>query len=228
MGHFIKHRANMRNSWRRLTIASAIGLVAVTLLPAAGAPTVLSQFRGKLVALSGNIAVPENDKAVGEPKYFALYFSAGWCGPCHKFTPDLVSFYKEMKPKHPEFEVVFMSRDQSAPEMQQYMAEMHMPWPALRYDAIQWTQQLNHLCGPGIPCLVVVDAGGKIISDSYEGAKYLGPHKPLNDLRKLLEQGAPPTVPAFGTAASPAPSASGTPLSPSGTEWDKMFKKKTP
>jgi thiol-disulfide isomerase/thioredoxin len=223
--HFIKHRADMLI--KTLTIAAAIGLAALTLMPGAEAPTVLSQLKGKLVALSGNITIPENDSAVGDPKYFALYFGAGWCGPCHKFTPDLVSFYKEMKPKHPEFEVVFMSRDTSAPEMQRYMAEMHMPWPALRYDAVKWTAQLNHLCGPGIPCLVLVDGHGQIVSDSFEGAKYLGPQKVLTDLRKLLEQGVPPTMPAFG-AASPSPSPTGTPLSPSGTEWDKIFKKKTP
>ncbi len=217
----------MRNNWRTLTITTAIGLAALTLMRAADAPTVLSQLKGKLVALSGNITVPASDSAVGDPKYFALYFGAGWCGPCHRFTPDLVSFYKEMKPKHPEFEVVFMSHDTSAPEMQQYMAEMHMPWPALRYDAVKWTTQLNHLCGPGIPCLVLVDSRGQVVSDTFEGAKYLGPQKVLTDLRKLLEQGAPPTMPAFG-AASPAPSASATPLSPSGTEWDKIFKKKTP
>jgi thiol-disulfide isomerase/thioredoxin len=210
-----------------LTITTTIGLAALTLMRAAEAPTVLSQLKGKLVALSGNNTIPASDSTVGDPKYFALYFGAGWCGPCHKFTPDLVSFYNEMKPKHPEFEVVFMSHDTSAPEMQKYMAEMHMPWPALRWDAVKWTTQLNHLCGPGIPCLVLVDSHGQIVSDSFEGAKYLGPQKVLTDLRKLLEQGAPPTMPAFG-AASPASSASATPLSPSGTEWDKIFKKKTP
>lgn len=214
--------------WNKtLMIATIIGLAAAISTPAVEAPPVISQLKGKLVALSGNAAIPANDNAVGDPKYFALYFSAGWCGPCHKFTPDLVSFYKEMKPKHPEFEVVFMSRDNSAPEMQEYMAEMHMPWPALRYDAIKWTGQLNHLCGPGIPCLVLLDSRGQIVSDSFEGTKYLGPHKVLTDLRKLLEQGAPPTVPAFGSASA-APSPAGTPLSPSGTEWDRIFKKKTP
>src|SRR4051812_39251929 len=79
-----------RGSWdnrRRLTVAIALGLATVALAPAAEAPTVISQFKGKLVALSGNITVPAKDTAVGDPKYFALYFGAGWCGPCHKFTP---------------------------------------------------------------------------------------------------------------------------------------------
>jgi hypothetical protein len=111
--------------------------------------------------------------------------------------------------------------------MQQYMAEMHMPWPAIRFDAIQWSTQLNQLCGPGIPCLVLIDGRGQVLSDSYQGQNYLGPRKVLVDLRKLLQKGE--SAPASAMAApSPSPVQGGSPNTPSGTEWDKFFKKKTP
>ena len=49
---------------------------------------------------------------------------------------------------------------------------------------------LNRYEGKGIPCLVLVDAGGKVISDSYEGEKYLGPAKVMADIETIFAQQA--------------------------------------
>ena len=49
-------------------------------------------------------------------KVVAIYFSAGWCGPCRQFTPLLSKFYAEMNKKGKKFEVVFVSRDRSQEE----------------------------------------------------------------------------------------------------------------
>lgn len=185
------------------------------------------ELDGKLVALRGHAALPFAAKDLPQEKYFALYFSAGWCGPCHQFTPQLVKFYQEMKPKHPEFEVIFMSRDESANEMEKYMAEMQMPWPGLRFNAAKTDRTLNKYCGPGIPCLVLLNAKGEILSDSFAGKTYLGPTKVMRDLEKILSDGPS----AVAAASSPVPSAAATPAnsvkSPSGTDWDAVFKKKT-
>ncbi len=84
------------------------------------------------MALRGKSVLPYAAPDLPRAKYIALYFSAGWCGPCHQFTPDLVKFYNEMKPKYPDFEVLFMSLDTGATAMEKYMNEMSMPWPAVR------------------------------------------------------------------------------------------------
>jgi hypothetical protein len=111
-----------------------------------------------------------------------------------------------MKPKYSDFEVVFISRDTSAAEMDNYMAEMKMPWLALRWDAVKWSTKVNKYCGPGIPCLVVVNANGEVLSDSYNGSNYLGPHKALDGLRALLTQGGPAIIASSSAAiVSPAP-----------------------
>jgi hypothetical protein len=93
-----------------------------------------------------------------------------------------------MKPKYPNFEGVFLSDDRSPAEMQNYMAEMSMPWPAVRWDAVKWSKA-GKLCGAGIPCLVVIDQNDHVVSSSYEGQKYIGPSKVIDDLRNLLAQG---------------------------------------
>ncbi len=195
----------------------AFTLLLLALSSAAAQTPAISDLKGKLVAVKNKMVQPIDATPLTQARYIAFYFGAGWCGPSHKFTPDLVSFYKEMKPSHPDFEVVFVSEDTDAGEMQNYMNEMSMPWPALRWDAVKWSQA-RKLAGPGIPSLVVFDAQGKIVSNSYAGTNYLGPHKVLDDLRKLLS-GSGTTVTA---ASSPAAGA----ISPPGqSDWDKFFKK---
>jgi nucleoredoxin len=218
----------------RATFLSA-ALVLVTTAAAANAQDLGSQLANRLVTLSGKRTQPLADTSVKDAKYIALYYSAGWCGPCRAFTPELVRFYNENKPKIPGFELVFMSQDNSEPEMEKYMADMSMPWPALRYTAVRSSGNLMKYAGPGIPCLVLLNNNGEVLSHSYDGKRYLGPGKVLEDIRKLASGGAPP-APAAAAAtptpaavsASPAKSNTQDAKSPSGTNWDEVFKKKTP
>ena len=190
-------------------------ILLLALVTAAAQPTsVSSDLKGKLVGIKNKFIQPIDPVSVTQAKYIVFYFGARWCGPCHKFTPDLVSFYREMKSKYP-FEVIFVSQDHTPAEMQNYMNEMSMPWPALRWDAVKYSQA-SRLAGPGIPSLVVVNSQGEVVSNSFDGQNnYLGPHKVLNDLRKLLIEDE--TSPSMAAAVSPSPPRS---------DWDKFFKKK--
>ncbi len=125
---------------------------------------------------------------VPDVDYYALYFSAHWCGPCRHFTPSLVGTYNELQAKYRnKFEVIFVSRDRSSRDMEKYMEETVMPWSAQKFTAIK-KSSLNKYQGPGIPCLVLVDRDGKVISDSYVDGRYVGPHKVVTDLRRILER----------------------------------------
>lgn len=119
------------------------------------------------------------------PQYIAFYFSAHWCPPCRAFTPKLVEFYKANYRKGAKFDVVFVSNDRSEADMKTYMTEAEMPWPAISYDQAKQAEAAQKLCGPGIPCLVVVDLSGKVIKDSYENGKYIGPQAVMAELGKL-------------------------------------------
>jgi nucleoredoxin len=207
-------------------LAAAASAVAQDLAP---------QLTNRLVTLSGKRTQPVADQSIKDANYIALYYSAGWCGPCRAFTPELVRFYNEYKAKIPGFELVFMSQDNSEPEMEKYMADMSMPWPALRYTSVRTSPTLMRYGGPGIPCLVLLNSKGEVLSHSYDGKRYIGPGKVMEDIRKLANGGAAP--PPASASASVAPAAvSGSPAktnstdgkSPSGTNWDEVFKKKTP
>jgi nucleoredoxin len=161
--------------------------------PTAAATThvLAPQFRGDLVRSTDGKVAPVADESLASKKLIGLYFSAQWCGPCRKFTPELVQFYKRVSAAHPEFEIVFVSNDRSADAMAKYMRDMQMPWPAIAFEKLGAKAELQKYGGDGIPCLVVIDAAGKVVSHSYEGAKYLGPGKVVADLEKLFGSATP-------------------------------------
>lgn len=217
------------------------------LAPSVFAEAIAPSLKGDLVALNGKRVGKFDDAPLANTKYFAVYFSASWCGPCRAFTPDLVKWYKETKPKHPEFELIFVSSDQDENSMEAYMSGDQMPWPALKYTKARSNKSLRQYAGRGIPCLVLLDAEGKVLSHSYEGQNYVGPRKVLKDIEQTLGDGSS-TAPAtsatstgststLGTGSSLGTTGTGTssglgvggnvkPASPQGSKFDEFFKKK--
>jgi nucleoredoxin len=127
----------------------------------------------------------ESHEMTTNPEYYAFYFSASWCGPCRRFTPQLVDFYNKQKDLAEFCEVILVSADQNQKAMEQYMAGAKMPWPALSHDKAG-SREVRQYAGGGIPCLVLVDKKGKVVSDSYIKGKYVGPGRVMHDLKALL------------------------------------------
>ena len=67
-------------------------------------------------------------------KIVGLYYSAGWCPPCQQFTPLLGELYEELKNRNANFEVVFLSFDKNAEEMEAYFRSKHKDWYVLPFD----------------------------------------------------------------------------------------------
>lgn len=157
---------------------------------AAGSNVLAPLVKGDLVIAKNGVLTPYADQAFEKKKLIGLYFSAHWCGPCRKFTPELVAFYNKNAGAHPEFEVLFVSNDKSAAAMQGYMHEMQMPWPAVSFDKIPGKEALTRYAGSGIPCLVVVDTNGKVVFDTFAGTNYRGPSAVLSELDQLFGSSA--------------------------------------
>jgi nucleoredoxin len=161
---------------------------------AAAGSGIASLVKGNLVTSQNGTLRPYLDADFEKKKLIGLYFSAHWCGPCRKFTPSLVDYYKKNAPAHPEFEILFVSNDKSAAAMEGYMREVQMPWPALSFDKIAGNPALTKYAGSGIPCLVVVDETGKVVFDTYAGKEFRGPEAVLADLDRHFATKGPGQV----------------------------------
>jgi len=152
--------------------------------------------KGNLIRLQNGNLVSCYDEELAPKQIYGLYFSAHWCGPCRKFTPQLVAYYNQIARDHPEFEIIFVSADKSANDMAIYMRESGMPWPAIEYSKLANVPTLQKYAGRGIPDLVIVDASGKVLADSYVSGKYVGPARVLDDLSTIFARGSSPQVAA--------------------------------
>ncbi|MEM8866812.1 MAG: thioredoxin-like domain-containing protein [Verrucomicrobiota bacterium] len=139
----------------------------------------------ELVYSKGKRLASFSPEPTDSPKYFAFYRSAMWCPPCRSFTPDLVDFYKKQKRADAPFELIFISSDRSEDDMAEYMDEYEMPWPAFAYGENKSIVARN---GTGIPNLIVTDADGNKLLDSYDSSgKFIGPTTVMKELKALLE-----------------------------------------
>ncbi len=121
-------------------------------------------------------------------KYYLFYYTASWCGPCQRFTPSLVDFYKEHKQGSDEFEIILITSDSSERDMKDYAVDKAMTWPHLKLSRVdRFKKEFRHP-GRGIPNLVLTDLEGKILSKSYEGQTYKGPTVVMNHLGSLLKK----------------------------------------
>jgi len=141
---------------------------------------------GKLVHLENGALRPFDAARLAGVKFYAIYYSASWCAPCREFTPGLVDAYGKIRALYPEFEVVLVNADRSAADMAAYVRDDRMAWPALRWDAIQGAREITRYAGSGIPCLVLVDENGKVLSDTNRWGSYVGPDAVVEDAWKIL------------------------------------------
>merc|ERR1712072_982620 len=95
-------------------------------------------------------------------KTLALYFSAHWCPPCKRFTPELAKTYAAIKAARDDFELVFVSGDRDAEQFKEYFATM--PWLALPFDQKRYEGLSSHFEVEGIPTLVLLSPEGKTIT----------------------------------------------------------------
>ncbi|MDD2236055.1 MAG: thioredoxin-like domain-containing protein [Kiritimatiellae bacterium] len=166
-----KYRFNFRSAhlvdiWPILFLLVACGRdpLANEAVPTAepSALPVLEQMLGpSLVDQSGT------DHPIGtlHGKLIGLYFAAQWDPPSCYFTRHLIRFYEMLKQENKAFEVVLISDDRSAKDMQLHLKELNMPWLAVPLtDGSRQIHLKQQFAVLGLPVLIIMDDRGQIIT----------------------------------------------------------------
>jgi len=150
-----------------------------------GAPgRLLEELQGKLLDPTTGKSAALDPKAA--PRHLVFYRGAGWCPPCRQFSPTLLKTYKELKPQHPDFELIFLSDDNSIPDLQKYVKEEGFPWLAVPQTRLKELQIVSPKLGRSIPQLLVMDRHGKVLLDSIQMDRAVA----LKRMEALLKQPA--------------------------------------
>ena len=165
---------------------SILPMFSVVLLAVLSPSATRADFFGgieqRLILAKGGKAEPF--KSTDKPKFTAIYYSAHWCPPCRAFTPKLVEWYNKFQPQHKEFLLVFVSSDKDEGAMLEYMTEMKMPWPAVKF-AEKKESGLDKFAADGIPYLVLIDAEGKDLTGK-PGNEWQPPAEVLQKIEKIV------------------------------------------
>lgn len=118
-------------------------------------------------------------------KYWAFYYAAASNSASRTFTPNLVSFYRDFKLYHPDFEIIFIDLDASEDDMLNFMRNDSMSWPAIWYNDINnpELEARKYLKGD-LPCLVLVDGKGRVLSETSQGTE---PGHVIDDIRAIVK-----------------------------------------
>lgn len=159
--------------------------------------SVTKALRNRLHVVREGKLASYDPAALPEPELYLVYFSAGWCGPCHRFTPSLIKTYQRWQATLPgRVEVVFVSNDYTAQEQARYAREAGMPWPMLEFSQLGRAKVIERWAGNGIPCLVAVTRDGEVLFHGYRGEEYLGPGHVMEATDQLLQSMARTNAPA--------------------------------
>lgn len=90
-----------------------------------------------------------------------LYFSMNSFSPSLEFTPMLVEFYKKLKEKGHDFEIVLISLDHDEEQFKQGFETM--PWLALPFNVMNSQKIARYFDLGTLPTLVIIGQDGKTL-----------------------------------------------------------------
>jgi nucleoredoxin len=166
-------------------IASLLILSPVLAQPAETQNAAIAPHAKDLLILQGENLVPFESAEFLKAPYTVLYFSAGWCPDCRRFSPSLVETYNQQPRNGKRFEVLLFSMDKTAGGMLKFMTTEKMTWPAIAFDKTETAEDLKkYYSSHGIPCLSVIDSKGKLVLQSKSDQDA---HDVLKELQDLIK-----------------------------------------
>jgi thiol-disulfide isomerase/thioredoxin len=154
---------------------------------------VLGRHAGDLVCLKRDELVGFNSGQFLSARYTLLYFGAGWCPDCRRFSPALVRAYDALPKAHKPFEVLLLTMDKTEDGLLKFMRTEKMNFPALAFARMSGAEDLKKFySGHGIPCLTLIDQQGTVLLQSKSDQDA---NEVLKEAEELVKRTQPATAP---------------------------------
>jgi len=142
---------------------------------------VVVELEGKLISSVTGKPEPLDAKAL--PRYLVFMRGSSTCPITRKFAPTLVKYYNDMKPKHPEFEVIWIMTESPA-DTAAYAKATGFSWRAIEYESTGAIPSVNQPITGKLPQLIVMDRTGKVLANGVQATAPAA----LQQLDTLLKQ----------------------------------------
>jgi len=147
--------------------------------------TVRQMLEDKLVKMDGSNLRPFSAQGLEGVHIFVFFYAAFWDASSRKWAPTMVEAYRKLKEQYPtQFEVIFVSADRDEYNMGEFMRSQQMPWPAVRYGAVD--SAIKQFGGETYPWLVAVAETGQPLTKNGMDKKFLPPEQVMSGVEQLL------------------------------------------
>ena len=154
---------------------------------AAARDNVMKLLDGKLMSLHGSELQPYPTSNLRDVRVFAFYFGSNWSPACREATPAIVEWYRTTKAANPDFELIFVSSDRSALTMAEDVRKYAMPYPVVRFDAVN-DEGIQQFGGNPTPWLGVVSRAGAPLTKNIGEKRFIDPGEIMEGLEFLLAE----------------------------------------
>jgi hypothetical protein len=142
---------------------------------------IVTQLQGRLVNSVTGQPEPLDEAAL--PHYLVFIRGSSTCSITRHFLPTLMSYYNETKPKHPEFEVIYIGAEEDA-DSEKFAKEMGFTWRALGYHSTAAVPSVHQTIDGLLPQLIVMDRNGRVLANGIQATAPAA----LQQLDALLKQ----------------------------------------
>jgi len=128
---------------------------------------VYGELEGKLVNSVTDQPEPLDPKA--PPRYLVFFRGSSTCPITNRVAPSFIQWYREVKPRHPDFEVIWIMTE-SPEDTGKFARKLGFSWRAVTYESTPSMPEVNRPITGLLPQLIVMDPSGRILINASQNA----------------------------------------------------------